>query len=199
MQQINLYQSEFKPKAVILNALHMLLITSAVLLLIILASFFSSSDYDKQKTRLMVEKQAVNTATQKSNLLKQEMLKYGEQPLLEAKLASLQKQLKQQKAILSHLSNDNVNPQTGFSPTLKSLSDQHIEQVWLKNFSLREGGRSITIQGSSTRSELIPEYIDSLAKSPIFAGKQFSVFQMSSPDDNTETYDFELQTKGDNR
>ena len=50
MQQINLYQAEFKPKVVILNSFQMLLIASAVLLLIIIASFFSSSQYDDQKT-----------------------------------------------------------------------------------------------------------------------------------------------------
>jgi hypothetical protein len=199
MQQINLYQAEFKPKVVILNAFQMLLIASAVLLLIIIASFFSSSQYDDQTTQLAVEQQAFNNITQQSNTLKQEILQYGEQPLLKAKLTSLQKQLKQQKAILRHIADDNLNPQSGFSPTLRSLSGQHIDQVWLKNFSLRDGGRSITIQGSSTRSELIPEYIDSLAKSSTFSGKQFSVFQMSSPDNNTETYDFELHTQGGNR
>jgi hypothetical protein len=199
MQQINLYQAEFKPKVVMLNAFQMLLVLAGLLLIIIIASFFSSSHYDEQTTQLAVEQQAFNTATQQSNSLKQEMLQYGDQPLLKAKLDSLQKQLKQQKAILSHLINDNLNPHTGFSPTLRSLSEQHIEQVWLNNFSLREGGRSITIQGSSTRSELIPEYIDSLAKSEIFSGKQFSVFQMSSPDIETETYDFELNTQGGNR
>jgi len=199
MQQINLYQAEFKPKVVILNSFQMLLIASAVLLLIIIASFFSSSQYDDQKMQLMTEQQTFNEVTQQSNSLKQEILQYGEQPLLKAKLASLQKQLKQQKAILRHISDDSLNPQAGFSPSLRSLSSQHIDQVWLKNFSLREGGRSITIQGSSTRSELIPEYIDSLAKSSTFSGKQFSVFQMSSPDNNTETYDFELHTQGENR
>jgi len=199
MQQINLYQAEFKPKVVVLNAFQMLLIALAVTLLIILTSLFSSSHFDEATMQLANEQQAFNNVTQQSNSLKQEILQYGEQPLLKAKLASLKEQLKQQNAILSHLSNDNLSPQTGFSPTLKSLSEQHIKHVWLKSFSLREGGHSITIQGSSTQSELIPEYIDSLAKSNTFSGKQFSVFQMSSPDNDTETYDFELHTQGDSR
>ena len=199
MQQINLYQDEFKPEVIILNAFQMLLIASTLLALIIVASFFSSSSFEEQAAQLTTQQQAVNTATQHANSLKQEILQYGEQPLLKAKLDSLQKQLKQQKAILKHIADDSLSPQTGFSPTLKSLSEQHLDQVWLKNFSLREGGRSITIQGSSMRSELIPEYIDSLAKSATFSGKQFSVFQMSSPDSNTETYDFELHTPGGDR
>jgi len=196
MQQINLYQAEFKPEAVVLNALQMLLIALALFLLIVIASFFSSSTYDEQVTQLAKEEQAFNTVTQQSNSLKKEALQYGEQPLLIAKLETLKKQLNQQNAILSHLVNDNINPKTGFSHALKSLSEQHLDQVWLKNFSLRQGGQSITIQGSSTRSDLIPEYIDNLAKSPTFSGKQFSVFQMNSPDSNTETYDFELHTQG---
>jgi len=199
MQQINFYQTEFKPKVIILDAYQMLMIVAAVLFLVIFSSFFSSSSFDEQASLLAQEQQALNNVTLQSNSLKQETLQYGEHPLLEAKLVSLQKQLKQQEAILAHLSNDELNPQKGFSPTLKSLSEQHIDRVWLNNFSLRDGGQSITIQGSSNDSELIPEYIDSLAKSATFSGKQFSVFQMSSPDDNTETYDFELHTQGGHR
>ena len=110
MQQINLYQAEFKPKVVILNSFQMLLIASAVLLLIIITSFFSSSQYDDQKMQLMTGQQTFNEVTQQSNSLKQEILQYGEQPLLKAKLASLQRQLKQQKAILRHISDDSLTP-----------------------------------------------------------------------------------------
>lgn len=196
MQQINFYQAEFKPQVVVLNAFQMLLIALAFTVLIFIISLFSSHGLDDERAALTLQQNQFNTTKQQSNALQQDILKYSELSLLEAKLANLQKQLKQQDAILAHLSNDNLAKQHGFSPILKSLSEQHIKQVWLTNFSLRQGGQSITIQGSSSRSELIPEYIDSLAKSTTFNGQQFSVFQMSSPDSSTESYDFELHAQG---
>lgn len=196
MQQINFYQAEFKPEVVVLNAFQMLLVALAFTVIIFIISLFSSHDLDDERAAFTLQQNQFNTTKQQSNALQQDILKYSELSLLEAKLADLQKQLKQQDAILAHLSNDNLAKQNGFSPILKSLSEQHIKQVWLTNFSLRQGGHSITIQGSSSRSELIPEYIDSLAKSATFNGQQFSVFQMSSPDSNTESYDFELHAQG---
>jgi hypothetical protein len=195
MQQINLYQAEFKPKVVILTTWQMLLVSLLLIFIILVSSFFSSQHFNELDAQFSLKQQHLNTQKQQANDLKQEMLQYGEQPLLKAKLVSLQKQLKQQEAILSHLTNDNSGPQPGFSPTLTSLSQQHIDNVWLTSFSLRHGGSSITIQGRSSQPSLIPEYIDSLAKSSTFSGQQFSVFQMSSPDENTDTYDFELHSQ----
>jgi hypothetical protein len=97
MQQINLYQDKFKPEVIILNAFQILLIASALLALIIVASFFSSSSFEEQAAQLTTQQQALNTATQHANSLKQEILQYGEQSLLKAKLDSLQKQLKTAK------------------------------------------------------------------------------------------------------
>ena len=195
MQHINLYQAQFKPKVVILTSWQMLLISLLLMVLIATASFFSSQNFNELEAQLSLKQQHLNTQKQQVNDLQQEMLQYGSQPLLKAKLALLQKQLKQQEAILSHLTNDNAGPKLGFSPTLTSLSQQHINNVWLTSFSLRHGGSSITIQGSSGQPSLIPEYIDSLAKSSTFSGQQFSVFQMSSPDESTNTYDFELHSQ----
>jgi hypothetical protein len=195
MQQINLYQAEFKPKVVILTSWQILLVSLLLIFIILVSSFFSSQHFNELDAQFSLKQQHLNTQKQQANDLKQEMLQYGEQPLLNAKLVSLQKQLKQQEAILSHLTNDNSGPQPGFSPTLTSLSQQHIDNVWLTSFSLRHGGSSITIQGRSSQPSLIPEYIDSLAKSSTFSGQQFSVFQMSSPDENTDTYDFELHSQ----
>ena len=195
MQQVNLYQAEFKPKVVILTAWQMLLVALFLIVIIAISGFFSSRHFNEVDTEFSSKQQQLNSRKQQANNLQQEVLRYAEQPLLKAKQASLQKQLKQQEAILKHLTNDNSGPQPGFSPVLASLSQQHLDNVWLTSFSLRHGGSSITIHGSSSQSSLIPEYIDSLAKSASFSGQQFSVFQMSSPDEHTEAYDFELQSQ----
>ena len=52
----------------------------------------------------------------------------------------------------------------------------------------------ITLKGKASQSNLIPLYIDSLAKSDHFRGKQFSVFQLEQPKDDSEVYTFKLNT-----
>jgi len=162
-------------------------------LLLILYHLFFSSNLDTQRAKLTEEQQSLNELQQQANFIQQETLKYGDQPLQKAKLTAVKRQLQQQQAILKHLGDDNILPHSGFSFTLEGLSKHHLDQVWLDKFSLREGGHYITIQGRSQQSELIPEYIDTLAKAKAFEGKQFSVFQMSTPD-NSDSYEFELHT-----
>ncbi len=198
MQQVNFYQDEFKPEVIIYNARQMLLVTVIFTALVLLYHFSSAHELNEQRNLLAQEQQQLNDKQQHINTLKQDILQYGEQPLMQAKLSGLQQQLTQQKAIFDHLANDNLTPQSGFSATLESLSERHIKQVWLNNFSLRHGGKSMTIQGMSHSTALIPEYIDSLAQSPVFKGQQFSVFQMSNPN-NTETYEFELHTQDESQ
>ena len=77
---------------------------------------------------------------------------------------------------------------------VEALSQQHIKNIWLTHFSLLDSGHFIALQGSAYSPERVPEYIDSLAKSEQFTGKQFSVFQLQQQD-NSEYFDFKLHTK----
>jgi len=59
---------------------------------------------------------------------------------------------------------------------------------------LLNGGQFIALQGNAYTAQLIPEYIDNLAKSEPFQGKNFSVFQLQQPADSAY-YNFKLHTE----
>ncbi len=196
MEQVNLYQAQFKPKKVILPATQVLLIALIPIILFSLLSILMSSkqtsleeEFASQTKQLQAQQQQLTAMQQQLNALK-------ENPLLRAELSDIQQQLVSKQILLDHLNSQSFGNQQGFSMMLTALSKQHIDELWLTQFSLLNSGQFIALQGSAYSSQLIPEYIDNLAKSEQFQGKNFSVFQLQQPNDSSY-FNFKLHTSKD--
>jgi len=184
MQQINLYQAQFKPKEVILPPFQMLLILLGVIITLSVMSLYSA-----QKNAVLEK-----TINKQQQYTQQNIQQSTESPLLNAELEKINYQRADKQRLLDYLTHQDFGNQHGFSVTLRHLSQQQIDNVWLTEFSLIRGGQTITLQGKALQSSQIPAYIDSLAKAEHFQGKQFSVFQLQQPEDDSNVYTFKLNT-----
>lgn len=185
MQQINLFHAQFKPKTVILPARQLVILSVLVIVILAVISLYSYQ-------RNLVLEQA--NASQQQYVAQQNVNEDLDKPLLIAELAKVQQQQQEKENLLAYLTDQSFGNQFGFSGTLVTLSQQVISKVWLTEFSLLKGGEVMTLQGQTTQISQIPVYIDSLAKSNRFQGKQFSALQLEHPDENAELYTFELNT-----
>lgn len=195
MQQINLYKAEFKPKLIVLTAKEMAFITLAVILIMFVASLVSSSQVDDHEILLQQSKLAYESNQQRLETLKQSVQSYTAQTGDINQLELLKNKLFEKQAMLNQLQKESLSQSSGFSIVLSSLSEQHLSQIWLKEFSILRGGEAITIHGRSTQAKFIPEYIDNLSQSENFKGKQFSIFEMHQPDSVSNSYDFKLTSR----
>lgn len=196
MQQVNLYQSQFKPKLIILPAQQLLLIASLPIIIFIIVSLYLSHKQQLSTDLLQQQQHQVQLEQQRLTSVKQQLESRKQNPLLVTELKDLQQQLKNKQVLLDHLSNQKLGNQIGFSSTLTALSKQHIEELWLTQFSLLNSGQFIALQGTALTSQLIPEYIDKLAESTQFQGKNFSVFQLKKHKDSPY-FNFKLHTSED--
>jgi len=185
MQQINLYKAQFKPTKVILSPRQMMMILIALILSLSVMSLYSA------KRNSILE----NTIKEQKKYAVQTLSESSESPLLIAELEKLNFQRSDKQRLIDYLTHQDFGNQQGFSATLRHLSKQQINNVWLTEFSLIQGGQTITLQGKSLQSSFIPLYIDSLAKSEHFKGKQFSVFQLQQPKGNSDVYTFKLNSE----
>lgn len=184
MQQINLYQAQFKPKQVPLPPKLMLQIAVIVIAILALISFYSSQKNSVLEEAISHSEQQISPDIDTQSL---------DTPLLHAQLDGLHKKNKQKQSLLRYLTQHDLGNQLGFSETLGNLSQQRIHNVWLTSFSFIDAGNSISLDGKSLESSQIPLYIDNLARSEHFKGKQFSVFELQKSDD-TGIYSFKLHT-----
>jgi type IV pilus assembly PilN-like protein len=197
MQQINLYQDQFKPEKITLAANQVALLSLLFIILLFVFSIYSYQKVETHKAVVTEQQQHYDLSQQQLNKLQQQLSQQNERPLLEIELAKLEQKLQDKQTVLDYLSNHTFGNQDGFSGTLTSLSQQRIDNVWLTSFALLDGGQFISLQGNSTKSNLIPEYIDSLANADQFHGKEFSVFQLQHPDNISAFYNFKLNTQKD--
>lgn len=197
MQQINLYQDQFKPEKITLAANQIIFLSLLFITLLIAFTIYSYQKVETHKGALTEQQQRYDHSQQQLNTLQQQLSQQDERPLLEAESVKLEQELQEKQTVLDYLTNHTFGNQQGFSATLTSLSEQRIDNVWLTRFSLLDGGQFISLHGNATQSSLIPEYIDSLANSDRFHGKEFSVFQLQHPDDDTGFYNFKLNTQQD--
>lgn len=195
MQQINLYKAEFKPQVIVLNAFEMMLITLAVIVVLLITSLVSQSQLADHKQALQQNQTAYANNQQKLQTLQQTIKRYTQQTENSAQLKLLELKLAAKQTMLEQIQQESINQSSGFSSVLSGLSQQHIDQVWLNEFSILRGGEAITLHGSSTQARFIPEYIDSLSQSEKFKGKQFSIFEMHQPDNVLNSYDFKLTSR----
>jgi len=185
MQQINLYQAQFKPKRVILPPRQMFLILILITIILSVLSLYSAKRNTVLETAISQHQQhTINT-----------IVKSVESPLLNAELEDFQQKQRDKQALLNYLTHQDFGNQKGFSETLRTFSNHKIDNVWLTGFSLRNGGQEITLQGEAIQSSQIPLYIDSLGESAHFHGKQFSVFQLQQPVENSTYYSFKLHSE----
>ncbi|MBL4638623.1 MAG: PilN domain-containing protein [Proteobacteria bacterium] len=193
MQQVNLYQAQFKPKQVILPAPQLLLLALLSVIIFIFLSIYMASHQASVASKLIAQTEQLQQQQHQLDTLQQQLDSRKINPLLVAELNDFRLQLKTKKILLDHLSNQSLGNKNGFSTMLTALSQQHIDDLWLTQFSILNSGQFIALQGSAYNSHLIPEYIDNLAKSEQFQGKHFSVFQLQKPDDSPY-FNFKLHT-----
>ena len=156
-----------------------------------LYTILSSLNISQQQSLLSTEKQALQQAQDTLKKIKQDSLQYSKVQPWNDELVSLEKKIKQQETILIYLNEYYASSKNGFSSALSTLSQYHIDGIWLKQFSLNNDNNSMTIKGYSRSSELIPNYIESLAKTASFKEQQFSIFNMVQPKNHTY-YEFDL-------
>lgn len=194
MQQVNFYQAQFRPQQLIFPIQKVAMIAALTILVLFIFSIYFSQKISDQKSAISQQQQRITSAQTHLAELQQQLSNRGSDELLIAQYNVLQQQLNKKKALYNYLSSDHFGNRDGFSPLLEGLSQQRIDNVWLTEFSLLDSGKNIALYGNTTQSNLIPEYIDSLAQSAQFKGQKFSVFEIQKPSDSLEHYHFKLHT-----
>lgn len=195
-QNINLYQLQFQPTKVLLPARQILLLTLLPIVIFFIISLFLIQQQTLLKTKMTSQKKQLKDQQAQLASLQTQLASRKPNPLLLAELDSVKQQQSINLLLFQHLTNQSFGNQTGFSDTLTALSTQRIDNVWLTHYSLSNGAAHIALEGRAISSSLIPEYIDNLASSNKFQGKNFSVFKLDQPTDNPY-FNFQLRTHVD--
>ena len=195
MQQVNLFQSQFRRQSEPLVMQQLL--WSVVGFVVILASLSLyrqwntvtlQSDFQQQKQYLAV-------LNKKLIPLKQAQAAKQKSPRIQKELEEKQKKVNTKQQLLKIMSQRSFGNTKGFTKQLTGLAQQRIEGLWLTALTIRSGGVFMDMQGNSLRPELLPQYIQRLSNETIFKGSKFDTLLMEQHEKKPGWISFTLNSK----
>lgn len=195
-QQINLYQTAFRPQRWTFATLLLLGAAAGAALLLLFYGFMQWQTTPLQAELARLQQQQASVTQQLAEVTQQFPVKVKDEQL-EQEVARLQAELESKRRTLQASTTDVTGNINGLSPYMEGLARQRPLGLWLSGVVLGAGGTSIDITGSVLAPELVPTYIQNLAGEPAFAGVQFRTLAMERPIADAARIDFTLRTSGE--
>jgi Tfp pilus assembly protein PilN len=193
MQQINLYQAEFRKEKKPLTA-DMLLQVIAVLAVVLLAFYaFSYWQLLQSRQQLSQLQQQKKQATQRLAELRKIHKPLAKNPRLANDIKRYQQWANVRQQAINVLSEKKFGNTEGFANHFVGLARQRLQGVWLTELSFSSGGSNIGMQGSALQPELVPRFLQRLSAEEIFTGTRFRSFVMNREKETKQQIDFSLQ------
>lgn len=178
MQQINLYQDSIRIRREYFR-LDQVVAAAGVLLLVLLAASgvqwwwlkhneVALSDMQQQQERLIHE----------NNQLSQTLADSSNGHTLKTEITQKEAQVKARHDIVQALSGKQFGNTRGFAAQFTGLAKEHVPGLWLTALYIHAGGAKLDLKGKTYTPELVPRYLQRLAKEPSFKGIEFKTFLM---------------------
>lgn len=192
MQQINLYQDQFKPQ----REIPWLLILTATLCLLFavmaVVSWNQKQTIQHAKTRLDRELAQQQQMVESVDLLQQRLSERVPSESLKRDLQLLRAELVQRqplRAALDHaMAQENTIPQS-----LDAFAARPLKQLWFSRVFLMNSGATIQLHGLTPHAENIPKLIEGFSSQAVFRQQQFSQLELERQEDGL--YKFLLSTQ----
>ncbi len=199
MQNINLYTDAFKPAKVKLP-LEQIIIFPVLLVFVLVGVTFLMSSYLQTKEDKLAELLAKNKEmTDRLTVLKAKAEKLRPDDALIASNKRLQQTLEARKSMLSTLDKVVLEESAGFSSAMIALARQHQQGLWLTRIQLGGDTRQLSLQGVTTKAELVPVYLQNLRQEPSFKGRHFTMFELRENETQSGWLNFTLMTEEQNK
>ena len=195
MQQVNLYQDELKKQKINYSAL---MLAQLSVILIIVFSLFAGFRYfqlQQHQTSLVEQQQKQKMVMANLQKIQAELSLRKKDTALTKRLVERTKELANKQKVLGILSRDEFGNTTGFIEHISGLARQRIDGLWLTQIRIAGGGTDVTLQGSTSKSSLLPKYLQRLSAEKVFTGTEFESLVMTRQEKKKQWLSFSLQNK----
>ena len=195
MQQVNLYQDELKKQKLNYSAV---MLAQLSVILIVVFSLFAGLRYfqlQQHQTSLVEQQQKQKMVMANLQKIQAELSLRKKDAALTKRLVERTKELANKQKVLGILSQDEFGNTTGFIEHISGLARQRIDGLWLTQIRIAGGGTDVTLQGSTSKSSLLPKYLQRLSAEKVFIGTEFESLVMERQEKKKQWLSFSLQNK----
>lgn len=191
-QQVNLYQDQFREKRLFFSAGQIF----SLLVILLLGggggSYLIQSNLDNARQENYSIKQSQKKITDELNAANAELAMLLADKRMDLEIAGISREVNARKKVLAFVSANQFGSGQGFSSYLLSLSNLHVDNVWLEQISLAEN--YVKIRGSALSADLVPLYFSRFSEESVFQGNRFNIFALDRKEATDWKVDFEIAT-----
>lgn len=194
MQQVNLYQPILRKQEKVFSA--KTLLQGNLLVLAGLAVIYLYTVFQTQS----LQQQLKQTGQQRDQQIKRLADLSAQYPPL-ARDASLPARIEQARAtvqrkrtVLAAVKNLGLDSEVHFSEHLTGLARQDLPHLWLQRIFVQYG-QHVELQGSASRAEEVPIYLQRLSDEAAFSGTEFQTVVITQSEQYKHRIDFSLSTR----
>jgi len=189
MQSVNFYLQEYRPKPLTFDSRFALLALVATLILFIGFGVFKSSHLTSQNEQLKQKQAELKKLQADQIVIQQQMRIANEKASIDEQIANRQRSLTSYRKILANMQQPGTQEITPYSLILQQLSEQKSRMVWLTQININ--AQSLSLQGSSTKTDAIPRYVESLKNSDSLK-RQFDELKVERDEKDSRFVNFSL-------
>lgn len=180
-QQINLFTSQFRKQVVLLSADLIAVGAGAMLMVMLLASVWTYYSGNKLRPEVDAITARANAAQARLEGLMMERDPVTQAKLLDDEISRQEGAMAEKREIANVLKGGDLGDTKGYSEYLRAIARQIVDGVWIRHFDIAGAGRHFTIEGSTLRADLIPQYIKRLSNEDAMRGRQFATLMLRPP------------------
>ena len=192
-QQINLYQDQFRDKKTLISAGQLGVLLVLVVIGMAVYSLLIHNDLEDAREFNQVLKERQVSIADELNSANAEMAKLLADTRMDEQISGISREISARRRVLNFVDANQFGSGEGFSPYLVSLSNLHMNNVWLDEIRFAEN--YIRLHGSALDAELVPEYFDQFGGEAVFVGRRFEVFQLERDANTDWKVDFEIASR----
>lgn len=195
MQQVNLYQEELKTQKLNYSALMLVQLSLILVVVFSAAAGFRYFQLQQHKISLTESQQKQKIAMADLQKIQAELSLRKKDATLAKRINEKTKELANKQKVLGILSRDEFGNTEGFIEHVSGLARQRIDGLWLTQIRIADGGTDVTLQGLTSKSSLLPKYLQRLSAEKAFTGTEFESLVMARQEKKKQWLNFSLQNK----
>ena len=195
MQQVNLYQDELKIQKLKYSASMLLQVSIVLVVMLSTVTGFSYFQLQQHQSSLAEAQQKQKVAMADLQTIQSELALRKKDAALARRIAQKTKELSNKQKVLNILSRDEFGNTKGFIGHVSGLARQRVEGLWLTKIRIASGGTDISLNGITSKSSLLPKYLQRLSSEKAFSGTEFQSLLMARQEKKMQWLNFSLQNQ----
>jgi len=195
LQQVNLYQDELKTQK--LNYSALMLVQLCLIFIVVFSAVvgFRYFQLQQHQSSLVEHQQKQKNAMADLQKIQAELSLRKKDATLAKQIIDKTKELTNKQKVFGILSRDEFGNTKGFIEHISGLARQRIDGLWLTQIRIADGGTDVTLQGTTSKSSLLPKYLQRLSAEKAFTGTEFESLLMARQEKKKQWLNFSLQNK----